>query len=293
MTWFWLAILSALLSAIAAILQKKVLKDTSPLQFSLTVSVIIAILSTLLLSIAPLQTLTLSSLGYLFIKSVLNAAAFLCIMTALKNLELSRTLPVLATAPLFIALLAYIFLGESLTALEVAGMFMIVGGTYILELKKDESVFRPLSVFLNSKYHRIILLALALMTISSVMDKFILVKFKLPALTFVIFQNYFFMIIFVLINFFTKEKVSGHNFLSGNNSILFIVIIIAIVTLAYRLAQIESVKLAPVGIVISLKRLSVLFAVLIGAKVFREENYPKKVIATVLIVAGAMLIYED
>ena len=47
------------------------------------------------------------------------------------------------------------------------------------------------------------------------------------------------------------------------------------------------------GIVISLKRLSVLFAVLIGARIFKEESYLKKIFVTILIVAGAMMIYED
>ncbi|MBS1518145.1 MAG: EamA family transporter [Bacteroidetes bacterium] len=294
MTWFWLAILSAFLSASAAIIQKRILFDVRPLDFSLIVSGLIAVLSTPLLALTDFGYFDMSSLMYLFLKSVLNAFAFLCIMTALKNLQLSRALPVLAATPMFIALLAFIFLGESLSAYEVTGMFLIVTGTYILELKKEEGFLHPLTVFKNSGYHRIILLALLLMSVSSVMDKFILVKFKLPPVLFVVVQNYFFLLIFLITYLLTGKNSFGSVFKSvKSRQLFFLILITALLTIGYRLAQIGSVKLAPVGVVISLKRLSVLFAVLIGTKIFREESYFKKIAATFLIVAGAMMIYED
>lgn len=296
MNWFWLAIFSALLSALAALLQKKVLKNISALDFSFIVSFLIAIFSTLLLFFADFQKVNSVSLTFLFIKSLLNATAFLCIMTSLKNLELSRALPLLASSPMVIALLAFIFLGEGLKGIEVTGMFLIVSGTYLLELKKNESVLTPFTIYKNSKYHRIILLALVLISVSSVMDKFILIEYKIPPLTFVFIQNLFFLFIFFVVYIFNKNKNKikiKDLFKANSGSMIFVIIVIAIVTIGYRVMQIEAVKLAPVGIVISIKRLSVLFAVIIGAKLFKEESYFKKIIATILIVAGAMMIYRD
>ncbi|MFZ1323324.1 MAG: DMT family transporter [Ignavibacteria bacterium] len=297
MTWFWLAILSALLSAAAAILQKKALHDLKALDFTLLMSAFAAVLSAPLFAITDFSNLNTLSFLYLFIKSVLNALAFLCIMTALKNLDLGRTLPILASSPMVIALLAFIFLGEDLKLIEVAGMMLIVIGTYILELKKNESFLYPFLVFKKSGYHRIIIAALLLMSVSSVMDKFILVKFKLPPVLFVAVQNYIFFVIFFLIFMFIRLRsgtgFSFSLFAKNKSSLLFVIFVISILTIGYRLAQIEAVKLAPVGIVISLKRLSVLFAVLIGARIFKEESYLKKIFVTILIVAGAMMIYED
>ncbi|MBK9330975.1 MAG: EamA family transporter [Ignavibacteria bacterium] len=294
MTWFWLAIFSALLSATAAILQKKVLSELKALDFTLILSAVVAALSTPLLAFTGTEGLNADSMLYLLVKSVLNALAFLCIMTALKNLEIGRTLPLLAASPMIIALLAFIILGEMLSAYEIIGMTLIVAGTFILELKKNESLLRPFHVFKSPGYHRIIFAALILISASAVMDKFILVKFKISPILFVVIQNYFFLIIFLIIYLFTR-KFSGEKIFTKERSkyLVITILIIAIVTIGYRLAQIESTKLAPVGIVISLKRLSVLFAVLIGAKLFKEESYMKKVAATILIVTGAMLIYED
>ena len=294
MEWYWLALISAMLSAFAAIMQKKVLGSISAIRFTVIVSIFIALFSTLLISKLDLSSAGTATVLILFSKSIINATAFLCIMYALKHLEISRALPLLASSPMLVAILAFIFLGESLSLFEICGMLLIVFGTYILELKKNEKLSDPFRVFIDSKYHRIILLALLLMSVSAVIDKLLLGKYKLPPVTFLILQNYFFLIIFF--NYWVIYKIRNKEvklFSGIQKNAVIIIIIIAIVTIGYRWTQIESTKLAPVGLVISLKRLSVLFAVIIGAKLFKEENYLRKVIATALIVAGALMIYED
>lgn len=293
MEWYLLALSSALLSAFAAILQKKVLNKISALNFTVIVSIFIALFSTILIGKVDLSAAGSYSVLVLFGKSIINATAFLCIMIALKNLEISRTLPILAASPMTVALLAFLFLGESLSLTEVLGMLFIVAGTYILELKKNENISAPFRVFIDSKYHRIILIALGLMTISSVIDKLLLTSFKLPPVTFLVLQNYFFLIIFLLYRILTGLKNNNEKLFNGvSKNILLIIIFIAFATIGYRWTQIEATKLGPVGLVIAVKRLSVLFAVVIGAKLFKEENYLKKVIATIFIVGGALLIYE-
>ncbi|HMR39664.1 MAG TPA: EamA family transporter [Ignavibacteria bacterium] len=293
MEWYWLAIASALLSAFSAIMQKKVLGKISALNFTVIVSVIIALLSTILVGKVDLSSAGSFTIPVLIGKSIINAAAFLCIMTALKNLEISRALPILAASPMTVALLAFIFLGESLSLTEVMGMLLIVSGTYILELKKSENISAPFRVFIDSKYHRIILIALGLMTLSAILDKLLLTSFRLPPLTFLVLQNYFFLIIFLLFRIFNGFRNKNEKLFSGvSKEILLIIIFIAIATIGYRWTQIEATRLGPVGLVIAIKRLSVLFAVVIGAKLFNEENYLKKVIATITIVAGALLIYD-
>ena len=293
MEWYWLALLSALLSAFAAIMQKKVLSEITALNFTVIVSVFIALLSTFLIGKVDLSTAGSYSMLELFGKSIINATAFLCIMIALKNLEISRALPVLAASPMAVALLAFILLGESLSLTEVLGMVLIVLGTYILELKKNENIIAPFRVFVESKYHRIILIALGLMSLSAILDKLLLTSFKLPPLTFLVMQNYFFLIIFLLYRFLSGLKNRNEKLFKGvSKNILIIIVLIAIATIGYRWTQIEATKLGPVGLVIAVKRLSVLFAVLIGAKLFKEENYLRKVLATLTIVAGALLIYD-
>lgn len=289
--WFWIALASAVFSAGAAVTQKRVLRDTDPLSFSLVVSGVTAVLSLAFLPQLNPESIKTASMLILFGKSVMNALAFLCIMTALKHLDISRALPVMAVSPMIIALLALLILGESLTAAETAGIFLITAGTYSLELKKGEDASYPFRVLAGSKYHKYLITALALISISSVIDKALLSNFKMPPVTFLIFQNFFFFIIFSVIILIRREKGS-FGFLR-NRDLLILVIVIAALTVLYRWTQIEATKIAPVGLVISVKRLSVLFASIAGSRLFKEENFTRRIIATCLIVGGAMMILRD
>ena len=114
MTWFIVAILSAFLSAFAAITQKKVLFNLGALEFSFILSLVNLVFSIPFFFFIDYQTLTSLNLFILFIKSVIGVAAFLCVMISLKNLEISNALPLLALTPGFVAVFAYILLGESL-----------------------------------------------------------------------------------------------------------------------------------------------------------------------------------
>ncbi len=287
--WFWIAFISALLSAAAALMQKKVLIEIDPLNFSFLVSALTAIFSLPFVATIDFASVKIVTILILFGKSILNAMAFLCIMTALKHLEISRALPVMAISPMVIAVLAFIFLGESLKPLEIAGIVLISIGTYSLELKKGEGVLYPFSVLAGSKHHRYLLTALALISISSVIDKALLSNFKLPPVTFLVFQNFFFFVIFFVIVLITGK---GRSF-AVNKNVLILIVVIAVVTVLYRWAQIEATKIAPVGLVISVKRLSVLFASIAGAQLFKEGDYVRRAIATILIVGGAMMIFRD
>ncbi len=293
MDWFWIAFISAVLSAAAAIMQKKVLMSIDPLNFSFLISALTAIFSLPFVYTINFATLSNLSLAVLFGKSVLNALAFLCIMTALKHLEISRALPVMAISPMVIAILAFVFLGESLKPLEVAGIILISIGTYSLELKKGEGALHPFKVLSGSKYHRLLLTALALISISSVIDKALLSNFKLPPMTFLVFQNFFFLIIFFVITIvYRRGKISGGSF-SLEKKLVILLIAIALVTVLYRWAQFEATKIAPVGLVISVKRISVLIASIAGARLFKEGDYTRRAVAALLIVGGAMMIFRD
>ncbi len=291
MDWFWIAFVSALLSAAAAILQKKVLLSSDPLKFSLVVSAFSAIFSLPFVAGINFETLKALPLAVLFGKSLMNAGAFFCIMTALKHLDISRTLPVMAISPMLIALLAFIFLGESLTAIETLGIALISIGTYSLELKRGESLLHPFRVMGNSVYHRYLFFALALISASSVIDKALLSNFKLPPLVFLVFQNIFFFVIFAVVFYSTRRENPGLAF--NLKGALYLIIVIAVLTVLYRWAQIEATKIAPVGLVISVKRLSVLFASIAGSRIFGEENFARRAIAAILIVGGAMIIMKD
>ncbi len=292
MTWFFVALLSSFLSAFAAITQKKVLFELKPLEFSFFLSVVNLFFSIPLFFFISYDTITFQNLSVLFIKSLIGALAFLCVMNALKNLQISNALPLLALTPGFVAVFAFIFLDENLTYYEIVGLISLIVGTYILESKSLKEVLIPFSVFIKSKYHQFILAALLLFTASSIMDKLLLIKLNLTPVSLTAFQHIYFALIFGIIFFFTKTDLTKQNIATIKNNFGWIALI-SILTIGYRFSQVWAVSLASVALVLAIKRTSVLWATIIGGKIFKDTNLFKKVIAVIFILLGAILILRD
>jgi uncharacterized membrane protein len=91
--------------------------------------------------------------------------------------------------------------------------------------------------------------------------------------------------------FSSKTKRNPIN--SFDKKIWFWIILIAVLTAGYRYTQIKAIKIAPVSLVISVKRISVFIAVVIGGKLFNEKNLFRKALATAIMVAGAIMIMEE
>ncbi|MBD3410587.1 MAG: EamA family transporter, partial [Ignavibacteriales bacterium] len=131
--------------------------------------------------------------------------------------------------------------------------------------------------------------ALALFTATSVMDKHILTGHKLPPTAFLAFQHLFFAAIFsAWILFARSEWRAEFGALSRETRLL--VLLVSVLTIGYRFAQIEALTLAPAALVLSVKRLSVLMATAAGGRLFREERRGRKIVAVVALLAGATIV---
>ena len=64
----------------------------------------------------------------------------------------------------------------------------------------------------------------------------------------------------------------------------------AILVIGYRFAQSEAIKLANVGLVVSIKKLSTLLVIFLAGEIFHEGKIAKKLIASLVMIAGAILI---
>lgn len=285
--WFLLAFMSAIFSGIAAIFEKKTLFLEKPLSFSTTLAILNLVLAIPFFFLTDFSTITIQKLGVLFFKSILGAGASLLVMKSIKKLELSAALPLLILTPGLVAIFAFIFLKENLSNIEIIGMVLLLSGTYLLQTRKNQKIFDPFKSLIKTKAYLWIIGALVLFTITSILDKALLKNFNLPLNPFMAFQHLFLAIIFTIMILFSKEK-NEIAFLIKRSSKF--ILIVSILTIFYRYTQLQAVKNAPVALVLSLKRFSVLIAVIIGGKLFKEKRLIKKIIATIIMFVGAVLI---
>jgi len=288
--WYALSLVSAVFSASAAITQKKVLFKETALSFSVIVAIFNLILAIPFFLLTDFSILTSSGLIVLFLKSILAGLAFLCVMVGIKNLEISKALPLLVLTPGLVAIFAFIFLKEALTILEITGVGLLIVGTYILALKPKQKIKQPIKEAVKAKGHYYIISALLLFAISSILDKAILKNFQVPLNAFMGFQHLFFAIIFILIAIFASKTKSVKS--AFKNSWKYI-LIIAIFTIIYRYTHLRAISMAPVALALSIKRISVFLAVVAGGTLFKEQNLPRKIIATIILIVGAILIINN
>lgn len=287
MTWFLLAFASATLSAAASITEKKALFGMRALEFSVLLAVVNAALALPLLAITDLQSVSGEALAVLAGKNLLGALAFLCVMSAIRNMELSGALPLLVLTPGLVALTAFVFLGESLSPTELGGIGLLMAGTYVLEMRSGDAL-APLRVFFASRTHLPIVAALLLFTATSVLDRLLLTDLRLKPLPMMAFQQLFtagwFLFFALVARQHPRHLVSS---LRGNAGWIAIV---AVLTFGYRYTQIEATALAPVALVLAVKRLSVFIGAMAGGKLFDESRLGWKALAIVILLVGAGMV---
>ena len=162
----------------------------------------------------------------------------------------------------------------------------------MLESQSLKEIFSPFNVFIKSKYHRFIILALLLFTASSILDKLLLIKLELSPVSLTAFQHIYFAGLFAIIFFIFRKKIKPLPAIDYKKNIGWITLI-SVLTIGYRFTQVVAVGMASVALVIAIKRTSVFWATIIGGKIFSDKDLLKRSIAAILILIGAILILRE
>jgi drug/metabolite transporter (DMT)-like permease len=286
--WYLLAFISALFSAAAAIGEKKSLFQEKAVVFCVILAFFNVVFSIPLVFADGFSFVAGPGLAALFLKSVLNAGAFFCVMQAIKRLELSYALPLLVLTPGLVALAAWFFLSEALDGRQIAGLVLLLAGAFILESRKRPGILNILRTMARSSGRGYILAALLIFTITAVLDKAILRQWSVEPVSFVFYTHLFSLFVFGIV-FLLSRNDRGALLVSFKRSGR-LILLVAICTVIYRYTQISAVKIAPVALVLAVKRFSVIIGVVLGGRLFSEATLTRKSIAAVLMLIGAYLV---
>lgn len=127
-------------------------------------------------------------------------------MNGLKRLEISSSLPLLVLTPGLVAIFAFLLLNEPLSFMDIAGMIMLLVGTYVLQIRKENSLLDPFRFARQNRAYLFITGAILLFTITSILDKALLSTYKLQPEAFLALQQFFYTIVFALIFLFRRKK---------------------------------------------------------------------------------------
>ncbi len=285
MFWFPLALSAAFFTAASDALTKAYLRPLGTLKMAVgrVVAPVLFLLPLILVQNWPQLDIT-------FWKTVavllpLETLALILYMEALRVSPLSLTVPFLAFTPAFMILTGSLILGEELDIKGMLGIFMIVAGSYSLHLEGLKSgIWAPFAAVIHERGSVLMLAVAFLYSITSVLGKLAIMHsnpFFFAAFYFIVHGLFAGTVLSVFFRVYPWQVIR-----ESPKGVLWVGTAQTAMVICHMLA----ISMAPAAYMIAVKRLSVLFGVLMGCLFFREENLLGRLFGAGLMVAGVFLI---
>jgi len=288
MNWFFLTLISAFSLALADAFSKKYFQQQGVFELLL---VRFFLPGFILLPIALQGSYpALDSEFWYWIGALipLEILAMLLYSLAIRDSPLHLTLPYLAFTPVFNVVTGKIFLGETVSNGKLLGILLVVFGAYLLNFNRQfffklSSLLLPLKAIATEKGSRLMLIVALIYSFSSVMGK-VALRYVDPNF----FGAFYFVILgsasLVLVAA-TRPKSMTIFYLKPRQSILVAICMCIMVTSHFTaIAHIE------VAYMVSVKRTSLLFGIILGALMFGEKNLLQNTVAGLFMVIGVAVI---
>jgi uncharacterized membrane protein len=284
--WIVYSVLCALSDSIASLTNKKLVsKKQDPLSLSVFIHGFGA-LSMLIVGIVvgdKLLNLPIKASGLLVLTAASAAAAGVILLYSLQKGDLSLIAPIQTVTPLLILIIAIFFLSEAPKPIGLLGIFLVVLGGIYLDKDPKEKLSSIMKRIVTYKPALLGVAAAALYALASVFDKGGL---QLVTVGVWIFYVYFFIFLFILPIVLVKRrkqllKLKEHKSLAISS---------AIFSVAAIYLQLLALRTAMVTYVLSIKRLSSVFAVILAYLFLDEKRALYRLRGAVVMVIGAILI---
>ena len=276
--WIVYSLLSALFSAFCSILEKKALFRLDPLEFSCALYFCLALLFSAAFALlgGGLPVLDGHTLLFIWLKSLTNAVSFLLIMHGIKRMELSAGLPLLLLTPVFVAMLGYLLFGDCVSGRQLAGIALIAAGGYMLSRRAGNGGYG---------YY---FAALLVLTASALLNRYVLINRSVPPLSFAFVEHLLAAPNLFLIALLLRRKPLAA--FGALRALPLLLAAVAVATALYRFFEVAAMAQANPALVTALKRLSVVLSVLVGGKLFREQDTARRTAAALVMFFGAALV---
>ncbi len=210
----------------------------------------------------------------------MNAIAYIAYLRAIKIYDLSIIAPVTTFSPLFLLVTSPLIVGEFPQPLGMIGVLLIVVGSYLLNLKEKQGGYlAPFRSILTDKGSRLAILVALIWSISANFDKvgvqnyspifwgisvfFTISIFLLPIVLYKSHQNLY------------KPKTGGWK-----------LAVYGMINSVAMGCQMIAINLTFVAYVISVKRPSALFSVLLAKIILKEKGIKERLLGAAIMVSG-------
>ena len=284
MTWLILGIFTAFFEALKDVFGKQNLKKSDEYVVAWSLSFFSVISLTPWVIYTGIPALNSQFWFALLIGGSINAVTALLYIKAIKVSDLSLTVPLVALTPLFMLLTSPLIVGEYPKLYDYIGIFLIVTGSYLLNIKdKSHGYLAPFKALVKEPGPKLMLMVAFLWSITSNFDK-IGVQNSSPI--FWIFSIFGTMSILLLPVLLHKTPNPSRKILKQLPMLAAMGFFNAIGVLC----QMQTLTLTLVVQVIAIKRTSVLMGVLFGHFIFNEKDIQQRLLGAAIMVLGVFVI---
>ncbi len=285
MTWFYLALTSAAAWTLVALFQKDCSLGENAIQTAAATSILWAVLSLLFIPFIKIPT-GLYIWFLLILAGVTYGIAYYYSAKAFKYLKVSVASPMYNLGTVIAVLMAVVLLGEKLTYPQIAGVVLVILGTYILELKKGSPLQPFREIFKSEKIHYVLISTLSY-SVLTVLSKYILGY--VDPLT-LLFTQLLISGLFITVLVFWRHgglRDIKKGFLVHKHMIA----VLSLTMIAAMLIDFFALQAGEASLVLPVVRLWTLFVVIFGGTFYKEGHLRNRILATVIMLAGIFIIY--
>jgi len=216
----------------------------------------------------------------------LELGAFLIFLKALEISPLSLTFPFLGFTPVFSIFFSRVLLNERSTYPGLMGILIVSLGAYLLNADAiKKGVLEPLKNIYREKGSVLMLTVALIYGLTSVLGKRAVLLSPGPLSFVIVYYAVFFVILTLL--FLARPRISETKLKKMDVSIA---LLLGISFTAAMILHFNAIILEKVPYVISVKRLSLVISVIYGAIIFKEKNIGYRLLGSLVMLSGALIL---
>jgi drug/metabolite transporter (DMT)-like permease len=214
----------------------------------------------------------------------LEIVAIILYTRALKVSPITLTMPFLALTPVFLIVTSYLIVGERVSAYGGIGIAIMAIGGYTLQFHKmQHSLIEPFKAIFREKGSVLIIIVAFIFSITASLGK-LAIEHSSP----VFFGGFYFVLVFIAFTpvVFLKSRQPIKIMKKDVKALAWIGATYGMMIFFHMIA----VSMSNVAYMVSIKRTSLLFSVVFGHFLFKEEKITEKAIGAFIMFTGFVWI---
>jgi len=288
MNWFVLSLICAYLMSTGEVLSKLLMREND--EWTIGSGMLLMSLPFLVPLAIRMDSFPISQdlIVLIAIQIPFEILAYYIYLSAIRIAPLSLSVPYLSFTPVFAILTAALLLQEKISSQGFIGILMVTVGAYVLNIERfAHHPLAPLKAIFKSSGSRRMLLVALIWSLTATLGK---KGVQLSDPTF--FGIFYMLTLSISMAAIAGWRIKRHTTtvnLKGRNLIW--LILGGLVTAFGTITHFHAIKLAPVSYMIAVKRTGLIFSVLYGGLIFKEEHIRQRLLGTCIMLSGVVILY--